>query len=183
MKIKKILKQKGGMTLIEVVVAMLLFTIITTAVTSILAPTLTAYSNANDLAEVTSLSNDIAAVILDSLEQSTVNAKPIPSAADPAIFDGIEIKIDSKIIEYAVVNGVLQSTVTTNEAGTTPVVAAVFDEKYYKRKKVAITYEVTYGNPAASEKPTYVITVQVLNRADSLIFQSIFTCKPLLLNQ
>lgn len=191
MRIKKLLKTTAGMTIIEVLIALLLFTIITTSVTTIMVPTLTAYRNANDLAEVSTLANDVAAGIISSLEQATSNVVLTdPDAAAPNKFSAIEIKSGSKTVSYRVKDGLLQEKTTTNKpldpTAPAPDYTNTFDEKYYKRKKVAAIYEASYADksdPSNLKNPTYTITVVVMNSNDSVLFNGVFSCRPMLLNQ
>lgn len=66
----KLLKNKHGMTMIELIVGMLVFSIIAISVSTILVPTLRAYAKANDLAEINTLLDNLSAEILDDISRA-----------------------------------------------------------------------------------------------------------------
>lgn len=68
---KKILKGKGGMTLIELVVAMLLFSMIVLAVTTVFVPMLKSYNNATEFAETNTLLDNIANELIGAIDKAS----------------------------------------------------------------------------------------------------------------
>jgi len=62
---------KKGVTLIEMIVAMVVMVIIITAVSSIFAPMLMTYQRASNLAEVNTLLDNISAIIMDDVSRAS----------------------------------------------------------------------------------------------------------------
>jgi prepilin-type N-terminal cleavage/methylation domain-containing protein len=81
--IKKI-KNKCGMTLVELIAVLFIFSIIGTSVSAVLVPTLRAFARANDLAEMNTLMDNLTKELLNDLS----TAKDI----DEFGLGGIEIK-------------------------------------------------------------------------------------------
>ncbi|MCL1807176.1 MAG: prepilin-type N-terminal cleavage/methylation domain-containing protein [Oscillospiraceae bacterium] len=71
---RKKIRGKKGLTLVELIVSMMLLSIILIAVSSFFAPTLMTYFMANDLAEVNSLLNSLSSFIINDLESSKETA-------------------------------------------------------------------------------------------------------------
>ena len=67
----KILKSKSGMTLTELLVGMVIFSIITAASTAVLGPTLNAFGKANDLAEINMLLDNLIAEMEMDIARAT----------------------------------------------------------------------------------------------------------------
>ena len=88
-----LLINKKGLTLIELIMAMLVMTIIMIAVTSAFLPTLKAYEKANDLAEVNTLLDNISTLILNDVNRAVEIPDPNP---DPNIAPGINVDFSLK---------------------------------------------------------------------------------------
>lgn len=67
----KKLKSTKGLTLIELIVGMLMFAIIVTTVTMMMAPTMNLFSRTTDLAERNALLDNIANMIINDMETAT----------------------------------------------------------------------------------------------------------------
>lgn len=67
MALKKLLKNKKGMSLLEVIIGMMMFTMIASSVIGIMISTLRTHTMANDLAETNSLLDSLSAEILSDL--------------------------------------------------------------------------------------------------------------------
>lgn len=171
------LKSNSGMTLVETIVALLLFTVLATMVSTIMIPVLNTYMRANDLAELTVLVENIGSEIVDDLKQSTALAEITGGNA-------IKVKIESNTVEYKIDEGVLKKKFTTNDPSFDvdshgAEFYPVFHEKYYRGKKLNIAYSVSGG-----EKPIYKVEITITNK-DGLtrVVGNTFTAKPLVLNQ
>jgi type II secretory pathway component PulJ len=190
----KIFKNKKGMTLMELVVGMVMFTIISITISMLLAPILSAYTRANDFAEYNALLDNIANEIINDISQSTAPPVFTAGSGDDGFAqdnDGIFLRITtpSGIIRYAVIGGVLQREglwQARDEYGL-PVGAPiprfddVFAEDFYKRKTVSFNWE------ADTDPNVYTLTVRLTeNRgwgAASFEIQRDYAVRPLMLNQ
>jgi prepilin-type N-terminal cleavage/methylation domain-containing protein len=167
----KILKSKKGMTLTELIAGMMLFAIITAAVSAVLAPMLRTYARANDLAELNTLLDNLANHIISDLSKATA----IGNVGTQNI---ISITIDTDIVEYTVEHagddaGALLKRV--NGSAPTP----VFVKDFYKNKSVS--FLVT----PESSGSAYTLTVRILDRDNSPIpmISRDYAVRPLALNQ
>jgi len=178
--LKKILKNKKGLTLIELVVGLVIFGIISVAVSASLAPTLFAFMRANDFAEYNILMDNIANQIISDLSQSTVLPEFTEAGDWPEPgWNDLTIIKSSVIIHYSIMGsdssapamGILQREI----GGET---WEVFPVDFYKRKVVAFKLE-TY-----SEDPlSYTLTVRLENSNGDFILERDYAVRPLILNQ
>jgi len=84
MKLIRRIPGKKGVTLIELIIAMLVMAIIMIAATSIFAPMLQAYQRANNLAEVNTILDNISALVMSDV----VSATEIEPPGRPAVLPG-----------------------------------------------------------------------------------------------
>ena len=70
-RLRHITGNSRGLTLLELIIAMLVLSIIMTVAFSMFAPMFRAYERANNLAEVNSLMDNVAALIIDDLANAT----------------------------------------------------------------------------------------------------------------
>lgn len=191
---RKKLKSTSGMTLIETIVALLLFAVLAAAITAVLIPVLNSFVRANDLAELTVLVENIGKEITDDLKQSTANATNIDGIELSGKSKNISIKIESNVVEYQIPTGsddnagILMKKFGTNDPGFNNTVHGaeffpVFDAKYYRGKTLDITYDVSYGVGGKTD-PLYTVKVDITNK-DGLtkVVGNTFTARPLVLNQ
>ena len=113
------LRNKKGMTLTELIVAMLVMSIIMLAVTTVFLPIYNAYVNANELAEINSLLNSLSSYVMSDLE----NAREVPD------FDDNTLVIDTRITVTYATNG---DNILTRNA------VPILDAGFYKRKGARI---------------------------------------------
>ena len=184
----KLIKNKKGLTLMELIVGMLMFTIIAITLSVILAPILSAYTRANDFAEYNALLDNIANQIISDLSQSRDLSKEIPPVINPRFIPSTDpeaggwadstggtltIVTQNRII-YSVEGGILQR----NEHD-------VFAADFYKRKHVSFRL---VGNPPTPTSPrSYTLTVRLTEArepgAASFEIQREYAVRPLMLNQ
>ena len=107
--------------MVELIVGLLLFMILTTAVSTLFLPMLRAFSRANDLAEINMLLDSVSNEILGDVRVADIVKIDSSGIAT-------ELKVDN-VAEYSVDGGLL----TRNGW-------AVFDRGYYKGKTVALEY-------------------------------------------
>jgi len=158
---KNVLKNKKGMTLIELIVGLVVFTIILTTVSAILAPILGFYSKANELAESSTLADSIASQIIGDLS----NATKLSNLDDDIITMTVNNPDD---VEYTVdAGGVLLRNGFE-----------VLTESFYKGKGVSFSCEDADGAGG------YILTVAIWkeNKDDPMISRN-YAVKPLALSQ
>lgn len=158
-KASRCLKNNKGFTFVELIVAMLLLTIITSSVATVLAPTLKAYNYANDIAEMNTLLDNIANELTVELDNA------------------IDVEFDSS-------DGVL--TVTTNSKSVNYTVNSdgylvrngklLLDTSYYKNKTINISYS------AVNDDKAFYITIDIIDNS-VIIMSRDYAVKPLGLNQ
>jgi prepilin-type N-terminal cleavage/methylation domain-containing protein len=126
----RVLKNRKGATLTELIVAMLVLSIIMIAVTTVFLPTYNAYVHANNFAEINLLLDTLSAYIISDVE----------SAREVVSLDPLEIRTNM-FIRYGTNNHQL-----TRRVGdlTNPFVP-VLDGGYYRRKGVEINSEENGG--------------------------------------
>jgi hypothetical protein len=167
------------MTLIELVVGILMFTIISIAVSMMLAPILSSFTKANDFAEYNALLDNIANHLINDLSQST--SEPVFTEGDWAEDDhGIFLSIftQNRIIRYAVMGGILQREGL--DVNNETILRDVFSEDFYRRKLVSFMIE-TDETP---EMTAYFITVRLTERGNAgFEIQRRYAVRPLIMNQ
>ena len=176
----KIFKSKKGLTLMELIVGMLMFSIIGVAVSLTLAPTLMAYTRANDFAEYNTLLDNVANQIINDLSQLTQT----PVIAQ----DDITITTSKVKVRYFIENGILMKEI----AGNVP--WPVFADDFYKRKDVSFTVTSSgtvspgFATTTSLGAPyTLTLTVRLTERVPdgnaAFELERDYAVRPLMLNQ
>ena len=190
----KSLKNKKGFTLMELVVGILMFTIISITISMLLAPILSSYARANDFAEYNALLDNIANQIIDDMSQSTLPpvflageewSENNPDRNNPEPF--LTVHTHSRTIRYAVINNVLEreglvevrdalGNITSVEQHWFP----VFAEDFYKRKLVS--FRIVPDNTTSAT--AYILTVRLTEDRGAAPFQieRDYAVRPLVLN-
>jgi len=168
--IKKLLKTKKGFTLIELIVGLVIFGIISVAVSALLAPTLFAFMRANDFAEYNILLDNIANQIISDLSQSTdepefTEGTELPGTA----WNRVTITTQATRVRYTVAGGVL-----FREVNGEPF--EVFSEEFYRRKLVSFKLNTFDEN-------AYILTVRLDHADGNFEIQREYAVRPLILNQ
>jgi len=184
----KAFKNKKGMTLMELIVGMIMFSIIAVSVSMALAPTLFAYMRANDFAEYNALLDNIANQIVGDLTLATKTP----------IFDEdtqtLTISTRGRMVTYQVNDGVLQRLREVRgdreDDDGEPlddefIYDDVFSRDFYKRKELEI--ELTLPNDPDAN--TFILTIRLTSTATMASTGQGFTIdreylvRPLMLNQ
>lgn len=162
----KLLKDKKGTSLMELMVAMIIFAMIATSVTMILVPTLREYGRATELAQINSMVNNVGNEISSDLSQST-------ESATIQALNTIDIQMANNQVTYTsqgTSNGRSQLMRSYNGGSPSPVFAA----QYYRDKGVVVSY--------TEEDKTYTIEVALYDENDELLVSRNFIVRPLILN-
>jgi len=153
------LKSKKGLTLIELVVGLIIFGIITLTISMILTPTLFAYMRANDFAEYNALLDNIANQMINDLSQATAELDNPPTG--PWV-DDVTIRTFARNVRYWVTendpdfnDGVLMIE-GVNAAGV-KTSFPVFAEDFFKRK--AVNFEISVD--ATSTFTSYILELTI----------------------
>jgi len=181
-KLTKILKNKKGLTLIELVVGLIIFGIISVAISMVLAPTLFAYMRASDFAEYNALLDNVANHIISDISQITeqINEDEMGVWIDNRDNNGtMTLQQSTQIVRYSVDNaGVL---VKLNSLGDPH---PVFSEDFYKNKNISIKVDPSDTN-ATTGDTAYILTIRLTeNNAMSNLFQieREYAVRPLIIN-
>jgi len=178
--IKKLLKSKKGFTLIELIVGLVIFGIISTAVATLLAPTLFAFMRANDFAEYNILLDNIANQIISDLSQST--DPPVSTAAGTLpndTWNNLSITMPAARVRYTVAvdeDSVYQLPVLHREING--VTSPVFTAEFYRRKLVSFKLE---SEPNVEN--AYKLTVRLEHENGNFVIERAYAVRPLILNQ
>lgn len=163
-KLRKHLKNKKGVSLMEILVASLIFAMITVAVTAILTPMVMAFVRANEFAEVNSLLDNVGNAIISDMSLAV---------------DDIEINSDDDI-SILTRNGIISYTISDDgflmvESGNLDP-RLVFPREFYGN--MTISFEVSRYDPGMASY-TLVVTV---TQSDSITYISReFIIRPLML--
>ena len=190
---KKLLKCKKGLTLIELIVGIVMFSIIAIAISTALAPTLFSYMRANDFAEYNALLDNIANQMINDLSQST--DKPVfddtAGAGGWAIDNSgrLTITTNIRVITYSLrqadvrvidnIGGVLQKEGINTDGDLE--FFDVFSEDFYKRKSLSFMLEDVPGTV-----PAYTLTLRLRENSNlGNIFEISreYAVRPLMLEQ
>ncbi|MCL2198590.1 MAG: type II secretion system GspH family protein [Defluviitaleaceae bacterium] len=138
MKIKKALNNKG-MTLIELIVSMLVFSIIMIAATAIFIPIYRAFERANTFAEANTLLDNIATVIMYDIANATEiipHLGTIPSDTDD---ERLRIITGTQNFVFDVESEGLTLRTPTPESPP----SILFERDFFRNKNLEIKWEVT----------------------------------------
>ena len=175
----KTLNNKKGMTLMELIVGIMMFTIISIAVSMMLAPILSSFTKANDFAEYNALLDNIANHLINDISQST--SGPVFTEGDWAEDDhGIFLTVftQNRVIRYAVMGGILQREGL--DADNNTLLFDVFSEDFYRRKLVSFMIETD----ETTDITAYFITVRLTERGNvGFEIQRQYAVRPLIMNQ
>ena len=194
--IRKIMNNKKGLTLMELIVGLLMFSIIAVAVSMSLAPTLFAYMSANDFAEYNALLDNLANNITSELSQATSvetfnNNVWMINNADVNDLLFLEFETNSRVVRFAVRNGVLRQEGLAREPDglggftSVPRYFDVFSSDFYKNKEVA--FRLTADDPTAPTSFTLSVrltsTAPIASTGQGFEIERDYTIRPLMLNQ
>lgn len=164
----KILKNKKGMTLMEVVVGMLTFSIIVISVTIVLPSILGAYDKANDLAEINTMLDNLTFEMLSDLSDATE-----ATVSDTAI----TIKTNRKTVTYSIGAGDNAGLLLKDGR-------AILEKSYYKGKTVKVEY---YNEDSTKLEGTVsksiIVKMILLSDSASVMATRDYAVKPLGLSQ
>lgn len=167
-KLLKILKNKSGTTLMELIIGMVISVIIAAYVSAILAPMLTVFNRSNDLAEVNTLLDNISEEMINDFSRATAIVVDGDS-------DTVTISTGYGDVVYSNLSGGTGDDIL--KRGTTPSTGIpVFAEGYYKGKHLIIEI-LPNGNITNS----FTLNLTVENRSGETLASRDYAVSPLFL--
>jgi prepilin-type N-terminal cleavage/methylation domain-containing protein len=181
---------KKGVTMMELIVSILVFTIIMAAATSIFAPMLRGFQRANNLAEANTIMDNIATFILDDIRRADTprpqepiyyftlreNAPPAPSpppTTDPVSGNArlhiIYNPLPVSNIVYEAIDGRIWRAHRGNEA------IPLFDDGFYRGTEVTFSWEWFRSGP----KNGLVELTLSISHPDGWQRDRVYTARPL----
>ena len=150
MRIKKIAQDKRGISLVEIMVGMLIFSIISMTIIVIMFPTLNSINKTKDLSEMGIFADNISAEIINDIKMANsieiINdikmANSIEIAKVSGSGDTLTLVNQEHTIVYKVIDGRIKRNYDAqkNEDG-----AMIFNDlvssKYYENKSVNVSYD------------------------------------------
>lgn len=168
-KIPKILKCKKGMTLVELIVGVMIFTVITTIASAVLAQMVRVYSQSNELAELNTLLDNVANHIVSDISNATTPLVNI------GIDNEITVVIDTNTITYTVAG---DGTLLRSAGGAAPI--PILPKTFYKNKSVGFVLNLSPSGTGTA----YMLTVTIhSDHNGSPIISRDYAIRPLALNQ
>jgi type II secretory pathway pseudopilin PulG len=171
-------RNNKGITLVELIVAMLVFTVITTAVASVFAPMLMGFRRVNEMAEINAILDNVAIIILNDIH-SAVRIEPAESNSNVASlnifyddpfnddfdFDSDDLPLPN--VEYRIdANIIMRLTPRSIPPSELP----IFDENFYRNNTVSFRWEVDDG--------LFILTVTI-DHLDGWQRTRTYTARPL----
>lgn len=167
-KLKKILKNKSGTTLMELIIGMVISVIIAAYVSAILAPMLTVFNRSNDLAEVNALFDNISEEMINDFSRATAITVDHDN-------DSVTISTGYGDVVYTNLSGGTGNDIL--KRGTTPSNGIpVFAEGYYKRKHLIV--EIL---PNGNITDSFTLNLSVNNSKEELLAERVYAVSPLFL--
>ena len=150
MRIKKIAQDKRGISLVEIMVGMLIFSIISMTIIVIMFPTLNSINKTKDLSEMGIFADNISAEIINDIKMANsieiindtkmANIIELSKKSEPG--DTLTLVNQEHTIVYKVIDGRIKRNYDAqkNEDG-----AMIFNDlvssKYYENKSVNVSYD------------------------------------------
>ena len=162
MRIKKIAQDKRGISLVEIMVGMLIFSIISMTIIVIMFPTLNSINKTKDLSEMGIFADNISAQIINDTKMA--NIIELSKESEPG--DTLTLVNQEHTIVYKVIDGRIKRNYDAqkNEDG-----AMIFNDlvssKYYENKSVNVSYD-TITKDVGTKTITLgcKIKIEVLNK-------------------
>ena len=138
MRIKKLAQDKRGISLVEIMVGILIFSIISMTIIVIMFPTLNSINKTKDLSEMGIFADNISAQIINDTKMA--NIIELSKESEPG--DTLTLVNQEHTIVYKVIDGRIKRNYDAqkNEDG-----AMIFNDlvssKYYENKSVNVSYD------------------------------------------
>ena len=138
MRIKKIAQDKRGISLVEIMVGMLIFSIISMTIIVIMFPTLNSINKTKDLSEMGIFADNISAQIINDTKMA--NIIELSKESEPG--DTLTLVNQEHTIVYKVIDGRIKRNYDgQKDEGGTKIFNDIVSSKYYENKGVEVSYE------------------------------------------
>ena len=138
MRIKKLAQDKRGISLVEIMVGMLIFSIISMTIIVIMFPTLNSINKTKDLSEMGIFADNISAQIINDTKMA--NIIELSKESEPG--DTLTLVNQEHTIVYKVIDGRIKRNYDgQKDEGGTKIFNDIVSSKYYENKGVEVSYE------------------------------------------
>ncbi|MGB5824597.1 MAG: prepilin-type N-terminal cleavage/methylation domain-containing protein [Proteocatella sp.] len=148
MQIKKISKDNRGITLVEIMVGMLIFAIITMTVIVIMYPTLNSIHKTRELSEMGMFADNIAAEISNDIKMAESIEVKKAEASKPDSVDTLTLTTHENKIIYSTVDvygRIKRNYDDIKDSDGKEIFSDVVSSKYYENKSVKVSYDDSYA--------------------------------------
>jgi len=176
---------KKGMTLVEFIVGLLLFAIITTVVSAVFTPIFRVQLRARELAECNALLDNIANQMINDLSEASVSLEesnpglPAENSLFISVNKPLDVRYFTESDENAERYGVLLRIVNT---GASEIETPVLPDGAFRRRQIWFTCEAAYADEE-TKGTAYVLEVTVTSERVRENISRKYAVMPLLLNQ
>ena len=138
MRIKKLAQDKRGISLVEIMVGMLIFSIISMTIIVIMFPTLNSINKTKDLSEMGIFADNISAQIINDTKMA--NIIELSKESEPG--DTLTLVNQEHTIVYKVIDGRIKRNYDgQKDEGGTKIFNDLVSSKYYENKSVNVSYD------------------------------------------
>jgi len=172
--LKKMLNDNKGLTLVELIIGVMIFAVITTSAMSIFMPMMRTMMRANEISEYNTLFDNIATLIINDLSSSTGEAVIQRLAAPGQPLEQLRIHIEfpgAVIYEYDA-NGILLRNGNP-----------LLPERFFGWTTVTIECENIFEDDDDIDDVVYNLTITLSDSLGNAGLFRTFVVRPLVLNQ
>jgi type II secretory pathway pseudopilin PulG len=139
----KIIKNKKGISLIEIIVGSLMFAIVAISASAAMAPMLRAYAAANEFAEHNTLINNVANQIISDLSRATGTPASLTGETNEVLTGGTGLVIPTRTgdVTYTIGDAGDHHGVLLLRDAASGNVVPVFPRGYYRNKHVSFSVD------------------------------------------
>jgi len=151
--IKKALKSKKGISLMEILVGSMLFGLVVMTVASVISPMIMAFRRANDLAEYNLILDNVGNLLTSEMAQ----ASDITGDLNTLV---MTIETQPTIVSYSVQDGMLMRSLNIDDIIISE--SHVFPPGFYRSQSISFTIN-------GSNSPKYIVEVTVRSQGRATI--------------
>jgi len=159
-KLLKLIKNRRGATLVELMVGMIIAAIVMGAASTIMAPMLRVFMHAGELSETNKLLDTVAALIIDD-----INRAETPTSINGNV---ITITTNVEVFEYYIDptdNILMRRTVDRDTGNPVPNTNfPVFAEDFYRHKGLGVTYNTPNVDVSNNINGPFEFTLTIIGR-------------------
>ena len=138
MRIKKLAQDKRGISLVEIMVGMLIFSIISITIIVIMFPTLNSINKTKDLSEMGIFADNISAEIINDIKMAnSIEIAKVSGSGDTLTL----VNQEHSIVYDTVDEKIKRNYDGQKDEGGTKIFNDIVSSKYYENKGVEVSYE------------------------------------------